>query len=92
MKQVETGIPNNLQRGIPLKVRPGHTFRLEVTDEPLIVHTGLSLFYTMAETLEIPRILDQQVKVKERESGHIVVLAANAFIGGDYLDDPEAQR
>jgi hypothetical protein len=47
--------------------------------------------------LEIPRILDEQVKVKERESGypeseHILALAANAFIGGDYLDDLEALR
>jgi hypothetical protein len=97
MKQVKKGIPKNLQRGIPLKVRPGHTVRLEVTDEPLTVHTGLSLFYAMAETLEIPWILDEQVKVKERESGypeseHILALAANAFIGGDYLDDLEALR
>jgi hypothetical protein len=97
MKQVKSGIPKNLQKGIPLKVRPGHTVRLEVTDEPLTVHTGLSLFYAMAETLEIPRILDEQVKVKERESGypeseHILALAANAFIGGDYLDDLEALR
>jgi hypothetical protein len=97
MKQVKNGIPKNLQKGIPLKVRPGHTVRLEVTDEPLTVHTGLSHFYSMAETLEIPRILDEQVKVKERESGypeseHILVLAANAFIGGDYLDDLEALR
>src|SRR4030065_1508946 len=97
MKQVKTGIPKNLQKGIPLKVRPGHTVRLEVTDEPLTVHTGLSLFYAMAEALEIPRILDEQVKVKERESGypeseHILALAANAFMGGDYLDDLEALR
>ena len=97
MKQVKKGIPKNLQKGIPLKVRPGHTVRLEVTDEPLTVHTGLSLFYAMAETLEVPRILDEQVKVKERESGypeseHILALGANAFIGGDYLDDLEALR
>ncbi len=58
MKQVKKGIPRNLQRGIPLKVRPGHTVRLEVTDEPLTVHTGLSLFCAISETLEIPRILD----------------------------------
>ena len=97
MKQVKNGIPKNLQRGIPLKVRPGHTVRLEVTDEPLTVHTGLSLFYAMGEALDIPRILDEQVKVKERESGypeseHILALAANAFMGGDYLDDLEALR
>jgi len=54
MKQVKKGIPKNLQKGIPLKVR------LEVTDELLAVHTGLSLFYAMAETLEVPRILDEQ--------------------------------
>ena len=97
MKQVKKGIPKNMQRGIPLKVRPGHTVRLEVTDEPLTVHTGLSLFYAMSETLEIPRILDESVKVKERESGypeseHLLALAANAFMGGDYLDDLEALR
>lgn len=66
IKQVKNGIPKNPQKGIPLKVSPGHTVRLEVTDEPLTVHTGLSLFYAMAETLEIPRILDGQVKVKNR--------------------------
>lgn len=97
MKQVKKGIPQNLQKGIPLRVRAGHTVRLEVTDEPLTVHTGLSLFYAMAEALEIPRILDEQVKVKERESGypeseHILALAANAFVGNDYLDDLEALR
>ena len=97
MKQVKKEIPQNIEKGIPLKVRPGHTVRLEVTDEPLTVHTGLSLFYAMAETLEIPRILDEQVKVKERESGypeseHILALAANAFVGNDYLDDLEALR
>jgi len=97
MKQVKVRIPQNLQKGIPLKVSLGHTVRLEVTDEPLTVHTGLSLFYAMAETLEIPKILDGQVRVKERESGypeseHILALAANAFIGGDYLDDLEALR
>ena len=90
MKRVKKGIPKNLQRGIPLKVRSGHTVRLEVTDEPLTVHTGLCLFYAMAETLDLPRVLDEQVKVKERESGypkseHILALGANAFMGGDYL-------
>ena len=42
MKPVKKGSPKNLQKGIPLKVRPGHTVRLEVTDEPLIavVTTG----------------------------------------------------
>jgi hypothetical protein len=97
MKQVKKGIPQNTERGIPLKVRAGHTVRLEVTDEPLTIHTGLSLFYAMAETLEIPRILDENVRVKERESGypeseHILALAANAFVGNDYLDDLEALR
>lgn len=86
MRQVKNGIPKNLQQGIPLKIRPGHTVCLEVIDEPLTVHTGISLFYAMAETLDIPRILDTQVKVKERESGypeseHILALAGNAFIG-----------
>ncbi len=97
MNRVKKTIPKNLKDGIPLKIRPGHTIRLEVTDEPLTVHTGLSLFYAMAEALEVPRILDQRVHVKERERGypeseHILALAANAFIGGDYLDDLEALR
>jgi len=68
-----------------------------VTDEALTVHTGLSLFYAMAEALEIPRTLDECVKVKQRESGypeseHILALAANAFVGNDYLEDLEALR
>jgi hypothetical protein len=51
----------------------------------------------MAESLEIPRMLDEDVKVKRRESGypeseHILALAANAFVGGDYLEDLEALR
>lgn len=71
--------------------------RLEVTREPLTTHTGLSLFYAMAESLEIPRILDEYVHVKQRERGypeseHILALSANAFMGGDYLEDLEALR
>jgi hypothetical protein len=51
----------------------------------------------MAEAQEIPRTLDERVKVKQRESGypeseHILALAANAFVGGDYLEDLEALR
>jgi hypothetical protein len=97
MKKVKIRIPEKLRKGIPLKTGPNHTVRLEVTDEALTVHTGLSLFYAMAEALEIPRILNEQVKVKKRESGyseseHILALAANAFVGGDYLEDLEALR
>ena len=97
MKQVKKRILKKLQSGIPLKVRQGHTVRLESTEEPLTVHTGLSLLYAMAEALEIPRILDQHIHVKERERGypeseHILALAANAFIGGDFMDDLEALR
>jgi hypothetical protein len=97
MNQVKTPTPKKLQSGIPLKVRQGHTVRLETTEEPLTVHTGLSLLYAMAEALEVPRILDRHVHVKERERGypeseHILALAANAFIGGDFIDDLEALR
>jgi len=97
MKKMKTKIPEKLRRGIPLATGPKHTVRLEVTDEALTVHTGLSVFYAMAEALEIPRILDDRVKVKQRESGypeseHILALAANAFVGGDYLEDLEALR
>lgn len=68
-----------------------------MTDEALTVPTGLSLFYAMAEALEIPRKLDERVWVKKRESGypdseHILALAANAFVGGDDLEDLEALR
>jgi len=97
MKKVKLKIPETLRREIPLKTAPNHTIRLELTDEELTVHTGFSLFYAMAEALEIPQILDEQVKVKKRESGypeseHILALAANAFVGGDYLEDLEALR
>lgn len=97
MKQVKAKVPKRLQKGVPLSFRKGHTIRLEVTQEPLTVHTGLSLFYAMAEVLDIPKILDAEVKVKKRERGypeseHILALAANAFVGGDYLDDLEALR
>ena len=97
MKPVNSRTLGKLQSGIPLKVRRGHTVRLETTDDPLTVHTGLSLLYAMADALEIPRILDEHIRVKERERGyseseHILSLAANAFIGGDFLDDLEALR
>ncbi len=97
MRKVKAKIPERLRKGIPLKTGPSHTVRLEVTDEALTVHTGLSLFYAMAEAFEIPRILDEDVKVKQRESGypeseHILALAANAFVGGDFLEDLEALR
>src|SRR4030066_390036 len=97
MKKVKAKIPEKLRKGIPLATGPRHTVRLEVTDEALAGHTGLSLFYAMAEALEIPRCLDERVKVKQRESGypeseHILALAANAFVGGDYLEDLEALR
>jgi len=97
MQKVKKKIPEKLMKGIPLTIRPGHTIRLKATTEPLTVHTGLSLFYAMAETLKIPKILDNHVRVKQRDSGypeseHILALAANAFVGGDFLDDLEALR
>lgn len=97
MEKVKARIPKKLQKGIPLEVRPGHTVRLEVTREPLTTHTGLSLFYATAELLEIPMILDECVHVKQQERGypeseHILALSANAFMGGDYLEDLEALR
>ena len=95
MKQVK--IPKRFREGVPLAVRPGHTVRLSATKEPLTVHTGLSLYYAMAEHLGIPALLNRHVRVKKREAGypeseHILALAANAFVGGDYLDDLEALR
>lgn len=97
MKKVKKPIPRNLRKGIPLTIRPGHTVRLEFTLEPLTVYTGLALFYAMAEALSIPHSLDEHVRVKKRESGypeseHILALAANAFVGGDFLEDLEALR
>lgn len=97
MQKVKKEIPEKLMKGIPLTIRPGHTIRLKATTEPLTVHTGLSLFYAMAETLKIPKSLDDHVQVKQRDSGypeseHILALAANAFVGGDFLDDLEALR
>lgn len=97
MQRVKMKIPEKLIKGIPLTIRPGHTIRLKATTEPLTVHTGLSLFYAMAETLKIPKILDNHVRVKQKEAGypeseHILALAANAFVGGDFLDDLEALR
>src|SRR5581483_1178601 len=45
---------------------------------------GLALFYGMAESLNILKILDDQIRVKCR--------AASIFYGGDYLNDMEALR
>lgn len=53
---MKKSIPTNLQRGITLSIRPGHTAHLEVTREFLTVQTGLSLFYAMVEALAIPPI------------------------------------
>jgi len=53
---LNNGIPRNLEEGIPLQLRPGHTVRLEVAQELLTVHTGLSLVYAMAEALEVPLV------------------------------------
>lgn len=97
MQKVKGKIPKKLKKGISLSIRPGHTVKLKGSKEPFTVHTGLSLFYAMAEALKIPKILDKHVKVKQRESGypeseHILALAANAFVGGDFLDDLEALR
>ena len=84
MEKVKVKIPEKLRKGIPLGTGPKHTVRLEVTDEALTVHTGLSLFYAMAEALKIPRVLDKRVELKQRELGypeseHILALAVNAF-------------
>ena len=97
MKQVKTQICKKLQFGIPLKIPKGHTVLLKTMEDPLTVHTGLSLFYAMPEALEIPRTLDKHIHGKDRERGYqesedILALAANAFIGGDFLDDLEALR
>jgi len=97
MKKVRVRIPRELRDEILLTIRPGHTVRLEITQEPLTVYTGLSLFYAVAEALGIPRSLDKHVHVKQRERGypeseHILALAANAFVGGDFLEDLEALR
>lgn len=70
MQEVKTKISQKLKKGLPLGVRPGHTIRLKVTKEPLTVHTGLSLYYAMAEALNIPQILDERIRVKEREYGY----------------------
>jgi hypothetical protein len=47
MQKVKKHIPQKLKEGIPLTTRSGHKVRLEVTDEPLTVHTGLSLYYAI---------------------------------------------
>lgn len=49
----------------------------------------------MAEALNIPKVLDEEIRVKRRaagypESEHILAFFASIFQGGDYLDDMEA--
>ncbi len=51
MKKVKAKISEKLRKGIPLATGSWHTVRLEVTDITLTVHTGLSLFNSMAKTL-----------------------------------------
>lgn len=97
MKRVKAKIYQKVKEGIPLSVRSGHTVWLEVTQEPMTVHTGLSLFYAMSEALDIPKSLNRHVRVKVREAGypeseHILALSANSFVSGDFLDDLEALR
>lgn len=76
MQRVKMKIPEKLIKGIPLTIRPGHTIRLKATTEPLTVHTGLSLFYAMAETLKVPKSLDNHVRVKQKKLG---ILSLNTF-------------
>lgn len=51
-KKVKVNSPEKLKNDSALSVGPGHTVRLELTPEPLTVHTDLSLSYAMAEALQ----------------------------------------
>ena len=81
-------IQNPAQRNPPhISLVRSIRFGWKSPTELIRVHNGLSFFYAMSEPLEISRILDEQVKVKERESGHpesghILALGANTSIGG----------
>ena len=41
---LQARISQKLKRGLPLRIIPGHTIRLEVANKPLTVHTELSLY------------------------------------------------
>lgn len=97
MKKIKRMKAEKLGEGLQLRMRKGHVVELGTTEEPLTSHAGLSLFYGMAEALNIPKILNDQIRVKCRaggypESEHILALAASIFNGGDFLDDMEALR
>lgn len=97
MDKVKNRIPKKLQKGFRSKFTGGIRCGLKSPGSPLTVHTGLSLFYNMAEMLDVPGILDKYVKVTQRgrgypESEHILALSVNAFMGGDFLEDLEALR
>lgn len=97
MKKIKRVGPDKLGEGSLLKVRKGHAVELRTTQEPLTLHAGLALFYGMAEALGIPKILDEEIRVKCRaagypESEHILALCASIFQGGDFIDDMEALR
>lgn len=97
MKKIKRIKAKKLGEGLKLQVRKGRGVELGTTEEPLTCQTGLALFYGMAEALNIPKVLDEEIRVKCRaagypESEHILALSASIFQGGDYLDDMEALR
>lgn len=91
MQKVKTEISKKLKKGLHLSIRPSRMIRLEVTHESLIIHTKLLPHYVMAEAYIIYKILDNHIRVKEREygnqePGYILALSANTFVGGSYLE------
>lgn len=55
MRKIKRMSPKKLGKRLPLRVRKGHAVELGTTEESRTSHTGLALFYGMAEALNISR-------------------------------------
>lgn len=70
MKKIKRMKVKKLGEGLKLQVRKEHGVDLGTTEEPLTCQARLALFYGMAEALNIPKVLDEEIRVKCRAAGY----------------------
>jgi hypothetical protein len=67
-------------------------FNISFRDITLASHAGIVLIKEMVDRLRIPELIDQELKVKERERGYpesesVLALCWNLILGGEHLSD-----
>ena len=72
-------------------------FNICFRKEALTSHAGIVLVQEMCERLEIGQLIDQELRVKQRERGysdseHVLAICWNLITGGSCLSDIEALR